>query len=140
MVWKFFNTNPDIYILDRVYNEITDIEDDLSNWFKNNYSNRLIDSKLSVNEYIKVTTYLMNSGKWTEAGYNEWTEVEGKADPWLIACALQNNYCIVTNERNKGPNGAITSLEPKIPFVANAFKVKTIDFWGFLGETQFKAQ
>lgn len=75
---------------------------------------------------------------WTAAGYGQWTFDYTKADPWLIACAKQEDYVMVTDERNTGPNGKATPSEPKIPFVAKALGVQTVDFWKFLDLEHFK--
>ncbi|TNL00720.1 DUF4411 family protein [Lactiplantibacillus pentosus] len=56
-----------------------------------------------------------------------------------MACAKQEDYAIVTDERNTGPNGKATPSEPKIPFVAKALGVQTVDFWKFLDLEHFKA-
>lgn len=139
VVWDFFKNNDDVYMLDRVYNEIIKINDDLCDWAKENYKDRVINADRFVQTYSSILQYLISSNKWTPAGYEQWTTDIGKADPWLIACAKENDLTIITDEKNTGPNGHATDNEPKIPFVAENFGVRTIDFWELLRVKQFKA-
>ncbi|WP_054726159.1 DUF4411 family protein [Paucilactobacillus hokkaidonensis] len=131
VVWHFFLQTPHFYMLDRVYNELTSKNDDLKNWTKQNYQNKIIKADDCIAEYTQITQYLLASNLWTAAGYQEWTAKYEKADPWLIACAMKNSYTILTDERSTGPNGNKSDNEPKIPFVANEFNVPTMNFWTF---------
>lgn len=140
VVWNFFKNNTDIYVLDRVYNEVIKVDDDLCNWAKNNYKNKVLSIDEYVPEYTKVVGYVSSSRNWTQAGYELWTTDADKADPWLIACALKKHLTIITDEKNTGPNGHPTNNEPKIPFVAEHFGVPTINFWELLNNKHFKAQ
>lgn len=139
IVWKFFITTPNFYMLDRVYDELTTKDDALSVWTKQNYNKKAILAANSIQEYTQVSSFLSESGLWTPAGYQDWTEKYEKADPWLIACAMKNSYTIITDEKNAGPNGVASNNEPKIPFVANHFEVKINNFWDFLGAEHFIA-
>jgi hypothetical protein len=139
VVWKFFLNTSHLYMLDRVYNELIEKPDDLSIWAKKNWKDSIIIADTFVNEYRQVADYLRNSGLWSSAGYEQWTRDYTKADPWLIACAMNQGYTIVTCENNVGPNGKVSSQEPKIPFVAQHMGVKTMDFWHFLAAEHFKA-
>ncbi|MFC6163996.1 DUF4411 family protein [Lactiplantibacillus dongliensis] len=140
VVWNFFTSHKDVYISNRVYDEILKLDDDLCEWTKDNYKNRVLSVEDSVVEYARVINYVTSSGKWEAAGYEEWSRDGAKADPWLIACAMKHDLIIVTDENNTGPNGAPTRNEPKIPFVADHFNVKTMNFWSFLDSEHFKAQ
>ncbi len=139
VVWHFFLTVPNFYVIDRVYDELISKDDDLCDWTKQHYSKKWIPANDYILEYARVNQYLSKSGLWTPAGYQEWTSNYHKADPWLIACAMKNSYTIITDEKNTGPNGAASDNEPKIPFVANHFNVPTIDFWQFLSDKKFIA-
>lgn len=139
IVWNFFKNNDEIYVLDKVYNELVGIDDELGNWIKSNYNKIKLVSNSSVLEYKKVVTYLVDSGKWNPAGYEQWTMDSNKADPWLIAAAMEHDLTIITDERRSGPNGSPVNNEPKIPFVAKEFNVKTLNFWEFLENQNFVA-
>lgn len=140
IVWNFFRNTPEVLMLDRVYREIVALDDELSEWAKVYYKNNSISADQFIVEYQQVSEYLVGSQKWEPAGYEQWTNDYEKADPWLIACAKHNNYCIVTDENKKGPNGNKTANEPKIPFVAEQLSVSTINFWTFLRKEQFSAR
>ncbi|AWI39504.1 DUF4411 family protein [Lactiplantibacillus plantarum] len=140
VVWDFFKNNQDVYISNYVYDELLKLDDDLCQWTKNNYKDRVLPLEDSVTEYTKVINYVVSSGKWKPAGYEQWSNDVDKADPWLIAYALKHGFTIVTDENNTGPNGGSTNNEPKIPFVASYFKVDTINFWELLNRKHFKAQ
>ena len=138
IVWHFFEQTPEVYMLDRVYDEVIGLGDDLSDWARGFYRDKQIEADQYIQNYAEVAQYLTNSNNWTAAGYGQWTDDYTKADPWLIACAKQEDYAIVTDERNTGPNGKATPNEPKIPFVAKALGVRTVDFWKFLDLEHFK--
>ncbi|WP_270759191.1 DUF4411 family protein [Lactiplantibacillus plantarum] len=140
VVWNFFKNNQDVYISNYVYNELLKLDDDLCEWTKTNYKDRVLPLEDSVKEYTKVIKYVTSSGKWKPAGYEQWSTDVDKADPWLIAYALKHELTIVTDENNTGPNGNSTNNEPKIPFVADHFQVDTINFWELLNREHFKAQ
>ncbi|WP_273753449.1 DUF4411 family protein [Leuconostoc mesenteroides] len=139
IIWQFFKNNNQIYVLDKVYSELVCIDDDLGKWVKDNYERIKIISDSSIIEYRKVVRYLVESGKWNPAGYQQWTMNSDKADPWLIAVAMKNDLTIITDEKLKGPNGSPVDNEPKIPFVAKNFNVKTLTFWEFLEDQNFVA-
>ncbi|ARY92783.1 MULTISPECIES: DUF4411 family protein [Lacticaseibacillus] len=140
IVWHFFLNTEHLYMLDRVYEEITTKDDELSVWVKEHFKGKTIVSDLFVTEYQVVTQYLMTSQKWTAAGYEQWTGDYQKADPWLIACALNKKMTIITNENMTGPNGLASKAEPKIPYVANQLGVATMNFWDFLANEKFIAE
>lgn len=140
VVWNFFKNNQNVFISKPVYSEIVVLQDDLCDWTKINYKNRVVQVDDSVTEYTQVLEYITSSGNWTQAGYEEWSADINKADPWLIAYAKKHDLTIITDENNTGPNGSPTKNEPKIPFVAAHFGVKTINFWEFLQKEHFKAQ
>lgn len=140
VVWDFFLSTPNLYMLDRVYNELVPKNDALSVWAKKNYKNSVIVADTFFDEYRQVADYLRNSGLWTNAGYEQWTRDYTKADPWLIACALNRGYTIVTDEKMTGPNGKASPNEPKIPFVAKQLGVKTASFWTLLKSEHFTAK
>lgn len=139
VVWNFFKNNDAVFVSKHVYDEILTLDDDLCAWTKQNYQSRIVYGDDSIVEYTRVIEYVTSSGQWNAAGYEQWSIDERKADPWLIATALKRDLTIVTDENNTGPNGRPTNNEPKIPFVAHHFDVKTIDFWTLLGEEHFQA-
>ncbi|MBU7540808.1 DUF4411 family protein [Levilactobacillus brevis] len=140
VVWEFFKNNEDVFITNRVYNEIMKLDDELCAWTKANYKSRVLQVENAVSEYGRVISYVTSSGKWRPAGYEQWSSDANKADPWLIGYALKYGLTIVTDENNTGPNGHPTNNEPKIPFVADYFGVDTINFWELLSREHFKAQ
>ncbi|AWR91990.1 hypothetical protein DMC16_13120 [Lacticaseibacillus paracasei] len=140
VIWDFFLcTSPQVYVLDRVFDELCTKNDDLHLWIVNHYKNQTINADQFAKEYSTITDYLFSSGKWKPAGYQIWLNYQ-HADAWLIACAMNRGYTIITDEDNTGPNGLPTNNEPKIPFVADHFGVKTISFWNFLEQNKFIAR
>lgn len=140
VVWNFFTNSNDMFVSNRVYKEIIAVKDDLCDWTKSNYKDRTVNVEDAIEEYKQVINYVTYSGKWKQAGYEQWSSDINKADPWLIAYAKKHNMTIVTDENNTGPNGTSTNNEPKIPFVAAHFRVSTIGFWEFLKKEHFKAK
>lgn len=140
VIWNFFKDSGDIFVLDRVYDELMSMDDDLTEWVKTTYKTAKVTADESVGEYREVSDYLIKSNHWTAAGYDQWIMNYTKADPWLIAYAKKECLTIITDERNAGPNGSASDNEPKIPFVASALGVRTLNFWDFLDEKGFIAK
>lgn len=138
VVWDFFLNN-DVYLIDKVYDELKDKDDELSEWIKNNCKNHVIDSSFSILEYKEVANFLETSGKWKDSAIQSWIGEDWKADPWLISCAKHNSYTIITDEKDTGPD-SISKAEPKIPYVAKKLGVKVVNFWTFLENNNFKAK
>lgn len=61
IVWHFFLNTEHLYMLDRVYEEITTQDDELSVWVKKHFKDKTIVSDSFVTEYQVVTQYLMAS-------------------------------------------------------------------------------
>ncbi|GAO99620.1 DUF4411 family protein [Fructobacillus ficulneus] len=109
VIWRFFKNNQKIHLLDKVYNEIIVIDDELSCWLRKNYDEVQINSSNSIAEYKKVVDYLVTSQLWSPAGYESWIQNANKADPWIISSALKHDFIIVSEERKTGPNGMQSS-------------------------------
>lgn len=129
-VWKWMSENKDILITSRVYKELMQAENGLSDWVKDNLKVRKIDEEVAVLEYAEVQEFLNTGNRWTGGGLAEWVETDAKADPWLVAYAKNVNATIVTHEKLVGPDaGSNSTKEPKIPFVAKELGVSTISLW-----------
>ncbi len=94
-----------------------------------------------LSEYQEVLSWIVGSNRWDNAAINEWN-IDGKADPWLIATAKAYHQTIVTFDGGKNkqlpPIGAYSSKEPKISAVASQFDVRVITFYELFQELRFK--
>ena len=115
-----------IIILDKVYDELTYVDDDLSKWISdidnlNPLSHR---NPEVIKKYGEVLSHVQISGFYKIKALAEWSDAK-VADPWLIAVASVYKYKIITFEN---PNGNLSksapSAHPKIPDVGKVFDVE----------------
>ena len=124
--------NGDIVILDTVKNELLRGNDELSDWVSNLNIHTYIkhNDKPILDKYREVLTNIQTNPCYKPEALQEWANVS-VADPWLIATAAKFGYTIVTFETTAGaglsPNAP--SKNPKIPDVAKAFNVKTVNLY-----------
>lgn len=130
--------NGKIRILDTVFKEITQkdnrgVRDELAEWAFGLFESRQLSHKTDGigAAYAQVQDYLATCGLYREASYRQW-EPESKADPWLIAAAMVENAIVVTNEQAVHPMlSNPLKKEPKIPDVAAAMGVDTMNLREF---------
>jgi len=125
-----------ILSVDRVYDEITNGNDELAEWTKVNFSfafqNTNNDTDVLL-KYGKLMKWANQQTQFSQAAKDEFAKVEN-ADPWVIAFASAKNSIVVTHEvLNKNIKNKIP-----IPNVCDAFDVKYIDTFTLLRELNFK--
>lgn len=133
--------HPQVAILDVAKDEVLKGEDHLSNWIKSLSGLNVCSRKDGqvTSKYGEILTYLQNSKVYNEKAVREWSRNE-VADGWLIAAASTYNYIIVTFEKHL-PLGALNEKnpcgKPKIPDVADQFRVHYIDLFEFMRRFSF---
>lgn len=139
--WRWMErlaTKGKIRLLDTVYKELTQkdssgVRDELAEWVVALFAQRQLTHKTDEigAAYVRVQDYLASCGLYRDVSYRQW-EPESKADPWLIAAAMVERACIVTNEQAVHPVAANPlKREPKIPDVAAAMGVRTMNLREF---------
>lgn len=139
--WKWLEKMVSIgeaQMLDSVYKELTHKDsngksDKLAQWVEATFSDSLVGQKTDeiLSAYAQVQDYLVTCGCYRPQSYALW-EPEDKADPWLIAAAKVLHATIVTEEQAANPTPSQpTKKEPKIPDVAHALDVPTMNLRTF---------
>lgn len=135
--WPTFENSlkqDNVALLDVVKEEILKGEDFLAEWIKSLDDILIIkrDDGKVVEKYQAVMEYIHTGGYYNDKALKIWSDFN-VADPWLIAAAAAYGYTIVTFEQSAGvitlrnPSG-----KPKIPDVANHFKVKCGDLYYYM--------
>lgn len=129
-----------ILILDKVYDEVTNGNDELQEWMSNLNDVDIISHKnpLILSNYSKVLMYLQNNKCYRPSALTEWSN-PNVADPWLIATAMSYGYKIVSFEKpNNGLNIGNPSKKAKIPNVAEHFGVEVFSLYQMMRYLNFK--
>ncbi len=120
-----------IAILDLVKSEILLGNDSLRDWMATLPIGVYIDHREAkiITQYSLVLQHVQQNPCYKPNALHEWSK-GNVADPWLIATASAYNYIIVTFETpNTGLNPRYPSKEAKIPDVAKAFSINTINLF-----------
>lgn len=118
-----------IAILDMVKDEITNNDDDLSEWLKNTKINIFVDHKNLIEKYSNILTYIQKTNNYKDSAFSEWANIK-EADPWLIAASSVNKYTIVTFENPNSTLGTNNKAKRiKIPDICPAFNAKWKDLF-----------
>lgn len=128
------------FLIDKVYKELTyDKNDFLCAWVNNiiSQSDAVIKTNTPeiITNYGLVMNYVKSYEYYTDASFKSWADFD-KADPFLIATAIDKNAIIVTEEKFITLNSP-TKSEPKIPNVAKYFGIKCISLIQFLQLNNF---
>lgn len=140
--WRFIEEkmqNGNIVVLDKVYNELLDGDDDLCTWAKECDAFKVIEHKNPeiLAKYSEVLEYIQVCGYYNERALAEWAD-EKVADAWLIASAIVNGYIVVTFESTSGGlNTSSKSSNPKIPDVCKHFNVGCVNLFTALRDLSF---
>lgn len=119
--------------IDKVYNEITYGNDELSEWiisFKESII--LTETNEILSNYSKLINWVAQNEQYNQNAKDEFYDSE-RADAWLLATALTYNKTIVTHEVF---NQSITKRVP-IPNVCKAFNIQYIDIYQMLRDLNF---
>jgi hypothetical protein len=128
-----------IIILDKVYNEVTIGDDDLSTWLRGIDQLSLLKHKdrVLLTKYSNVMEYIQTCGFYTDRGLKEWAD-DKCADAWLVAAAMASGYTIVTFETPVGNlNKKQPSSHPKIPDICNHFNIRYDTLYTMMRELGF---
>lgn len=121
---KAEHANGALYSIEMVKVELKDGQDELADW-----AGQVIPASFFVRPIAEVVTTQAVVSHWVNAQANyspqEKARFLSKADPWLIAEAIQNKHQIITFEDLVPPN----STKVKIPNVATNFGVKTVNLY-----------
>lgn len=113
-----------LFSIAKVKEELEDGKDDLANW-----AVKVIPASFFIGPTAAVVTTQGVVSQWVnaQASYSpqEKARFLSKADPWLVAEAIQNRRQIITFEDLVPPN----STKVKIPNVANNFGVQTVNLY-----------
>lgn len=133
-------TLDNIMVLDVVVSEVSEREDELSEWIKSlrDFHPITVKNEQIVVNYGKVLNYIQQSPLYKKEALSSWANKE-VADPWLIAAAMNTGAKIITIESTsgKGLSPSNASRNPKIPDVAEHFGVKCENLFAFMRETKF---
>jgi len=126
--------------VDRVRNELTDLDDDLKAWVLTTMPEACFcdtDEEPILEAYREAIAWVMTERQFTEAAKAEFAAT-ANADAWVVAFAKAAGATIVTQEK---PNPNVQRRVP-IPNVCDALGVPYVDTFGMLRalETQFSWQ
>lgn len=118
------HSNGALFSIAKVKDELQDGADALSNW-----AGTVIPESFFISPSVAVVTTLGVVSQWVNAqavySPQEKARFLSKADPWLIAEAIQNKHHIITFEDLVPAN----SSKVKIPNVANNFGIQTVSLY-----------
>jgi hypothetical protein len=121
------NAHGALYSIVKVKEELEDGQDELAHW-----AGKVIPASFFVGPSASVVTTFGVVSQWVKAqpvySPQEQARFLSKADPWLIAEAIQNKHKIITFEDLVPPN----STKVKIPNVATNFGVQTVSLFDVL--------
>lgn len=126
--------NGNILLLDKVYDELSPGDDQLSEWLMGLSSLVPIKHKVPaiISVYAEVLTHLQTSGFYNQKALAKWSDAH-VADPWLIACAKVHECTVVTFETPVGNLNKQNKISnPKIPDVCNAFNVECTNLYNMM--------
>jgi hypothetical protein len=129
-----------IVILDKVFDEISSKDDLLGQWIKSIDNLEQINFKDSqiIGNYGKIMNYISAGGFYSSIALNAWAQAN-KADPWIIAAAMANNYTVITFETfNQGLNVNHPSKIVKIPNVCQQFNIMCKDLFYMMHELSIR--
>lgn len=117
-----------VFTIDRVGDEITLSNDPLADWMVDKFDNWVVGTKDSavLSAYREVMKWAYSSNHvFDEHARSDFAE---GADGWLIAFALANNCCLITQEVYK------PGIKRRIPLpnVCNSFSVQYMDTFALM--------
>ena len=115
-----------IFIPKLVFEEITRTEDELSKWIKKSHI-PVCEPSVAVTLCLRNIYAAHPSHKFLVDNIKQ----RSLADPWLIAHAMTEDACVVTNEEKVT---AVNTNRIKIPNICENMKVRCINDFEFVGE------
>jgi hypothetical protein len=115
------NTNGQLFSIDKVREELFDIDDELKAWAQLRGDGFFLPVDVAAqNRYAQIVTWVQSSSVFAQ---HHVAAFLSKADPWLIAYAAAHGYTIITGEKRVDA----TSKKVKIPNVCDQFGVACAD-------------
>jgi len=126
-----------IISIDKVYNEIMEGKDELTNWAKNKFHNYFDKTNTTevLNKYAAIIQWADSQFQYTQSAKDEFYK-ENNADTWVIAYAYTKQYTIVTHEVY---NQNIRIKIP-IPNVCKSFNISYTNTFEMLRNLNFQFQ
>ena len=122
---------------DKVYDEIMKGNDDLAAWLKTEVGkSNFIDTKTEpgiLNHYGNLMNWAATHTVYNNNATADFADFEN-ADPWIIACAMDKELTVVSQE----VSAPLSQRIIKLPDACIHFDVRHIDTFTFLRETNFK--
>ncbi|MEL7658453.1 MAG: DUF4411 family protein [Bacillota bacterium] len=139
--WLFLEDSMEsgtLVIAKKVYDEVTKVPDELSEWMKRLSINCVDHRPIDVlNNYRAVLNHIQTDTKcYTIKALTVWSDIK-VADPWLLAIAMTYGYTIVTLEIPNNSLGSTPSNKVKIPDVCEYFHVPCINLFEMLRRLNF---
>jgi len=128
-----------IVLLDKVYDEVTAGDDELTEWLSGIKGIDIITHKDTdiVKKYGEILSYVQTCGLYKPKALTEWSDAK-VADAWIVACASVQTHTVVTFE---APNGNLTKSSPcsraKIPEICDVFSVKYTNLFEMMRQLSF---
>lgn len=144
LYWEKLNmviSSGEIAILDMVRDEIARVRDSLRDWLVSACGNPVSHKDAAaIAKYADILNYIRTCGFYKDTAFHEWS-LSDAADPWLIAASSAYGYTIVTLEESRGSlSSRQKSSRAKIPEVAKAFGVRTIDLFQMMRELEIRLE
>ena len=115
-----------IYSINAVKEELTQKDDELSQWVKRLPASFFLSHEDSISEYAKLMNWAYGSSHFNDGAKKKFAS--DHADPWLVAYAAKHNMTIITHETYQPERkNAI-----KIPVAARHLSVKYDRLFDFL--------
>jgi len=130
-----------IVLLDKVYDEVTTGDDELTEWLSGIEDINVISHKDSeiVMKCGEILTYIQSCGFYMQKALAEWSDAK-VADAWIVACASVQNHTVVTfEEPNKGLNIGSPCSRVKIPEICSVFDVEYTNLFNMMRQLSFNA-
>ncbi|MDR2572170.1 MAG: DUF4411 family protein [Oscillospiraceae bacterium] len=128
-----------IVLLDKVYNEVTAGDDELTEWLSGiEYINVVSHKNVEmVKKYSEILSYVQTCGFYKQKALAEWSDAK-VADAWIVACAIVQNHTVVTFEE---PNGNLNKNYPcsraKIPEICDVFGIEYTNLFEMMRQLSF---
>lgn len=121
-------TDGSVITIDRVLDEVLRGEDEVAEWCHANTHNWCMSTNVTEigNEYKKVMQRVYEEEQFKP---EQKTRFAGGADGWLIAYAIINDCCLVTQETYDE-----NTTKVKIPNVCRFFGTEYVDIYGMMRE------
>jgi len=136
--WQKLQTilNSHIVLPDIVVNENYQ-DESFKDWLEEHFDGTYLKHKDYAEAWAEVIQHIANSDNYNEKALTNdksWTR-EKIADGWLVAIAKKENLVIVTSEtKNYNLNKNQPNQSPKIPDIADDFRIRCIDMNTFFQE------